>query len=112
MLFLYGLIDPGAGLFDVSWLEADTAALAGEPPTRRRSWQSLSSSDRLLYMGIVPKGGAKGLVVAQADNRVGPFLDSPSLTFTQLEVWKSTGQIEPVDGSGCATMLLQLQVKH
>ena len=102
MLFLYGLVEPGAGSFNVSWLEADTAALGGEHQTQRSSWKSIYMEDRLLYMGIVPKGGAKGWIVSQADNRTNNDMQTPSLTFTRLEVWKSTGQIEPADGSGYA----------
>jgi len=85
-VFLYGIAGPDHGGFAVGWVEP-SSSIIGEPVSIRQVQRNISVENVLLYMGVVPKGGARGISLQQADGWViGPNDATRKLEFTRLEV--------------------------
>ena len=86
---MYGVAGPDHGLFAVSWVDPGSS-IVGEPVSVRHAQRSVSVRTALLYMGVVPKGGAKGLYIQHLDGQpIGEDGAYPKLEFTRLEIYKS-----------------------
>ena len=89
VVFLYGIAGPDHGGFAVSWVEPGSSII-GEPVSIRHAQRNISVENVLLYMGVVPKGGVRGISLQQADGWViGPNDATRKLEFTRLEVYTS-----------------------
>jgi len=89
VVFLYGIAGPDYSGFAVGWVEPGSGII-GEPMSIRQVQRNISVENVLLYMGVVPKGGARGIFLQQADGQpIGEDGTFPKLEFTRLEVYAS-----------------------
>ena len=86
---LYGVAGPDYDNSSASWVEPGSSNV-GESGSFRHATRKVSADGVLLYMDVTPKGGARGILLQQADGlATGPNDELQKLEVTDLEVYTS-----------------------